>query len=86
MHILYQVIGNAGDGSNFIDYFTDPLVSQKVDELASDGDERYASGDGLQERQLKFRTAEALSDFVLLNNIALVTLGDFDEVDYWNDY
>ena len=78
MQKLYMVIGNSGDGSNFIEYFTDEAVIEKVEALADDGDESYASGDGLQLRTLKFEDDFDLQGFIKTNHITLTVLSDFD--------
>ena len=44
------VIINLGDGSNGIKWVIDEEVIELMEEMADEGDERYASGDGLQVR------------------------------------
>lgn len=49
-----MVIVNNGDGSNSIHWVKDAEVLEKMQQLADDGDENYASGDGLQSRSIVF--------------------------------
>lgn len=74
MKTLTYVIGNAGDGSNFIEWVVDPAVLNKMQELADDGDEAYASGDGLQVKQLKFPDDFDLDAWIALNHISITTM------------
>ncbi len=75
---LNYVIGNSGDGSNFIEWVTDEKVIQHMQNLADDGDEAYASGDGLQLRTLIFANQEMLDWFVKRNLISFTTMKDFE--------
>jgi len=54
MKSIYMIITNQGDGSNGIRIVKDKEVLDKMYDLATDGDEYYASGDGLQVRELTF--------------------------------
>ena len=54
MKSVYMVITNCGDGANSIQWVLDSKVLEHMEELADDGDESYASGDGLQTRELVF--------------------------------
>lgn len=49
---VYLVISNSGDGSSHIEMYCDPASITRLRELADQGDERYASGDGLQVTEL----------------------------------
>lgn len=51
---VYLVITNNGDGSNSIEFYCDPSsIAYLRDKAEKYYDERYASGDGLQVRELK---------------------------------
>ncbi len=78
MKTISMVITNSGDGSNGIRWVTDPAVLEIMQELADDGDERYASGDGLQERKLKFPDDFDLDSWMVLNHIKVITLEEFE--------
>ena len=54
MKTLYIIIGDAGDGSNFLRYTFSQSALNYLVEKDADGelDERYQSGDGLQVRSL----------------------------------
>lgn len=73
------VICNSGDGSSHISWVKDPEVIDKMQELADDGDETYASGDGLQLREIKFSDDFDLDAWIKLNHIDLVTIEDMIE-------
>lgn len=78
MQTIHMVICNAGDGSNYIKWVIDPAVIDHIQELADDGDERYASGDGLQIRELNFPDGFDIEAWSTLNNLSLTTLSDFE--------
>ncbi len=78
MQTIHMVICNAGDGSNYIAWIADPAVIDHVQELADDGEECYASGDGLQIRALKFLDGFDIEAWLKLNNLSLRTLSDFE--------
>lgn len=61
MNTIYLVITNSGDGSNSIQFYCDPASITKLRELADAGNERYASGDGLQ--VTKIQVPCSLEDF-----------------------
>jgi hypothetical protein len=73
MNTIYLVIVNAGDGSNFIEYYCDPASIAYLEELMADGKmnwlelERYASGDGLQVTTLSINMD--LDEFANINAI-----------------
>ena len=73
------VIGNAGDGSNFIQWVNDPAVLARMKQLADEGEEYYASGDGLQVKTLKFKDKTALTEFEQLNKIKYKTLQEIND-------
>lgn len=77
---VYTVITNNGDGSNSIRWIVDPLVIDKMEELADDGDETYASGDGLQLRKYEFPDGINLDNWFAINHIYLTTIEDFEEI------
>lgn len=74
MKELRFVITNNGDGSNGIMWVNDQKVIDVMEELADDGDENFASGDGLQVKTLRFEDDAALNKFVEMNNIRFTTL------------
>lgn len=78
-HTLYQIITNSGDGTNYLYYTTDPIVVKHWEKLANEGNEYYASGEGLQLRDLRFKTQQALDEFVLLNVYELTTQENWEE-------
>ena len=79
MQTIHMVICNSGDGSNHIEWVIDhPAVIDHIQALADDGDERYASGDGLQIRALKFPDGFDIEAWLELNNWSLTTLSDFE--------
>jgi hypothetical protein len=83
MFTLYQVITNGGDGSNGLQYTTDSYCVEWMQDKADNGDEYYASGDGLQVRELKFKSKESLDEFIELNVYNLFTMSDikaYDEI------
>lgn len=71
------VITNCGDGSNGLEWVTDPEVIALMEERADDGVEFYSSGDGLQVRTLKFPEGFDLDAWLKLNRI---TVTDIDNV------
>lgn len=75
---IKMIIGNAGDGSNFINWVNDVEVLKHLQELADEGDEAYASGDGLQARTIRFKDQESLNSFLELNHIEFTTMEDFE--------
>jgi hypothetical protein len=78
MNKLYMIITNSGDGSNSIRWVTDEAVLAKMEELADDGDESYASGDGLQSQELVFPDGFDLASWVATNHLSLTTMDDMD--------
>jgi len=76
MKTIEMVITNCGDGSNGIKWVGDPAVVDRMIELADDGDEQYASGDGLQVRELKFPDDFDIEAWLKLNHLRLTTMGD----------
>jgi hypothetical protein len=81
-HILYQIIGNLGDGSNHTEYSTDERVVEIKRQKADEGNETYASGDGLQVIKFRFKTKEDIDRFIMYNVYDLHTLDNRDEWDY----
>lgn len=73
---ITYVIGNAGDGSNFIEWVVDPKVIEILNKLADDGDAAYASGDGLQARELIFENRDMLEWFIKRNHISITTVDE----------
>ena len=56
MNTIYLVIANMGDGSSCIEYYCDPASIKFLESLANEGDDRYASGDGLLVKELNIPT------------------------------
>jgi hypothetical protein len=75
---IHMVITNGGDGSNGIQWVLDEDVLDKMEELADDGDESYASGDGLQTHKLVFPDDFDLNAWMKTNHITAVTMEDMD--------
>jgi hypothetical protein len=73
---IHMVITNGGDGSNSIEWVLDEDVLDKMEERADDGDEGYASGDGLQTRKLVFPDDFDLNAWMKTNHITVVTMKD----------
>lgn len=78
MQKLHMIICDAGDGSNYIRWVMDPAVLDKMQELADDGDDCYASGDGLQVRHLQFPDEFDINAWMQLNYLSLTELSDFE--------
>ena len=76
--VLHFVITNSGDGSNGIHWVEDAAVMEKMQELADEGDERYASGDGLQVRELVFPAGFDLRAWMKVNYIHPTTMESFE--------
>jgi len=70
------VITNSGDGSNSIRWVRDEAVLEKMQERADDGDETYASGDGLQVRKLVFPEGFDIDGWMKMNHLRETTLED----------
>ena len=73
---IHFVITNGGDGSNGIQWVLDDAVLDKMEELVDDGDESYASGEGLQVRTLSFPEGFDLANWLSANNIRITGLND----------
>lgn len=78
MSKIYMVITNSGDGSNGVQWVLDEDVLEKMEECADDGDESYASGDGLQSRKLVFPEGFDLNAWIATNHLSLMTMADMD--------
>lgn len=64
---IYMVITNCGDGSNGIQILKTQAAVDRVQFLADEGYEQYASGDGLQITELKFPDEFAVDAWVIEN-------------------
>lgn len=73
---VYMVITNSGDGSNGVQWVLDEAALERMQELADDGDEGYASGDGLQSRKLVFPDDFDLTAWLKTNHLSLITMVD----------
>ena len=78
MKKIYTVISDNGDGSSSILWVLDEKVLDKMEKLASDGDERYASGDGLQVNTLWFPEEFNLRAWIAMNGIDIKTREDME--------
>jgi hypothetical protein len=78
MKTISMVITNSGDGSNGVRWVTDPDVLDIMEERADDGDETYASGDGLQVTGLGFPDDFDMDRWMKLNCIKVTTVEDFE--------
>jgi hypothetical protein len=78
MQTIWMIITNSGDGSNGISIVKDEAVMHKIRELADDGDEQYASGDGLQDRKLKFLDDFDVDQWVNDNFYGYTTMSDLE--------
>lgn len=74
MSHIYMVITNNGDGSNSIEWVTDDNVIDRMEDLADDGDERYASGDGLQVNTLLFPDGFDIQAWIRMNSLNLTSI------------
>lgn len=79
---IYMVICNSGDGSNHIQILKSQVAVDRVNVLAEEGDDRYASGDGLQCRELNFPDEFAVDAWVLEN---FYGYADEDILGAWED-
>lgn len=75
------IICNSGDGSSHLRWVKDPAVLDRMFKLADDGDEIYASGDGLQVTitTIRFKTIASLKEFEETNKIDYTLLEDMDD-------
>lgn len=80
---IYMVICNSGDGSNHIQILKSQAAVDRVNVLAEEGDEIYASGDGLQIRELNFPDEFAVDAWVLEN---FYGYADDDVLDHYAPY
>lgn len=76
MKLVYMVITNSGDGSNGVRWVLDEKVIERMEELADDGDETYASGDGLQVKRMIFPDDFDLLGWMGTNHFYETTLDD----------
>ena len=78
---VHRVIVNCGDGSNGIDWVIDEAVIDRMQELADDGEETYASGDGLQVTTLNFPDSFDVQAWLKTNYLSLTTMKDIENYD-----
>lgn len=71
---VYMVIGDAGDGSNFIEWHR-TMSDEKVEKMELE--DQYQSGDGVQIHDFWFTNEEQLNDFIEWNFITFYE--DHDE-------
>ncbi len=67
MKTVYMVLSDNGDGSSSAHWVKDREVVDKLQELADDGDQAWASGDGLQVSTVKFPDDFDVDAWVKLN-------------------
>lgn len=79
MQTVYMVITDSGDGSNGTQWVLDPKVVDFMSHLADEGEESYASGDGLQVTSLKFPDNFDVNEFAKTNHITWYTLEEIVE-------
>lgn len=84
MTIFWMVIANNGDGSSSIKWVTDPVVLAKIEELANEGNEAFASGDGLDYRKLQWPDGASvtLQEWLVMNHISVTTMEDLEDYVY----
>ena len=82
MPSIQMVITDNGDGSNGIHWVTDPGVIDKMQELADDGDERFAVCGALQVQTLIFPPEFDIDAFIKTNHLSIITLEDMEGYDY----
>ena len=78
---VHMVIVNCGDGSNSIDWVIDEAVIDRMQELADNGEETYASGDGLQVKTLNFPDSFDVQAWLKTNYLSLTTMKDIENYD-----
>ena len=66
MKSIYMVLGDAGEGSNFIEWHK-TMSDEKIELLGED--DAYQSGDGVQVNELKMPDIIDLDNWASLNNI-----------------
>ena len=69
-----MVITNNGDHSNGVKWVIDDKVIDRMEDLADDGDECYASGDGLQVNTLLFPDGFDIQAWIRMNSLSLTTI------------
>jgi hypothetical protein len=69
MYSIFVIVCNAGDGSNSLEWHKE-MSDEKAQTLEDSDIEYYGSGDGIQITELKFRTKDALNDFISYNHIS----------------
>lgn len=82
MFTIYAIIINCGDGSNTIDWVDNKSVLEELDNMASQGYESVASGDGLQAQEFRFSSVQSLREFIDLNNIEFLTMDNVEHLRY----
>lgn len=78
MQTIWMVITNNGDGSNGVKIVKDQSILDKMRDLVDEGDESYASGDGLQDRELQFPDGFDVDAWVKQNFWGYTTLEDME--------
>lgn len=77
--IVFCVITNSGDGSNSLHWCTCEKVVDEMEKRADEGDECYASGDGLQVKEFYFPDDFDLTGWLSMNHINLTTMSDMED-------
>jgi hypothetical protein len=79
MKKLFCVIVDCGDGSNSFEWYSKSEIIDKIQELADKGEERYASGDGLQVREFVFPDDFDVEKWAEVNHLYLDEDRDFED-------
>lgn len=71
MKKLYCVITDCGDGSNNLEWYSKSETIDKLQVKADQGDQSYASGDGLQVREFEFPDDFDVEKWAKVNHLYL---------------
>lgn len=78
---FYLVTSSGGDGSYCLEWVTDENVIRAMHKLADEGDETYATGDGLAVREIVWPDSASVSleEWFKINKISVTTMEDLME-------
>ena len=82
MKQIHMITTDNGDGSNDTLWVTDDAVVDRALELVDEGNETFASGDGLQVKTLYFPDDFDLEDWIKVNHISITTIEGIEKYDY----
>ena len=71
MKKLFCVIVNCGNGSNRFEWYSKPESIEKLQNKSDIGDERYASGEGLQVKEFVFPDDYNVEKWAEINRLYL---------------